>query len=156
MKSLRIPLLIMLALSMLSTANLVQAQGKTNVNGTWKMNAEKSKFERGGPKDINIKFEQQGSSLHETFTINTGNGERVLNLNYTLDGKESPQQLENEEIMATAKWEGEALVIEFKNAKGFTFLRKFTVSADGKTMTIDAKQTSSRGSANDIILLDKQ
>ena len=157
MKSRKISLLTLLVLSILLPANLAGAQGKTNVSGTWKMNAEKSKFERGGPKNITIKFDQQGPSLREVFTITRDDGsERAMNLTYTLDGKESSQQLEGQEIKTTAKWEGEALVIEFKNEKGFNFIRKFTVSGDGKTMTIDVNQTNSNGSATDKVILDKQ
>ncbi|HYP27396.1 MAG TPA: hypothetical protein VE262_11825 [Blastocatellia bacterium] len=120
------------------------------------MNAEKSKFERGGPRSINIKFDQQGSTLNESLTLTNDQGDRTINFTYSLDGKESLQQLEGRPIKTTAKWEGESLVIEFKNDGGFNFLRKVTLSADGKTMTIDVKQSSPNGSANDTVVLEKQ
>ena len=147
---------LMFILSFLSLAFLVQAQSKPNVSGIWKMNAGKSKFERGGPKAITIKFDQQGSTLNETLTLTNDQGERAVNFTYTLEGKESLQQLEGRQIKTTAKWEGESLVIEFKNDEGFNFLRKISVSGDGKTMTIDVKQTSPNGAANDIVVLEKQ
>ena|ERR1044071_2740024 len=147
---------LVLILSFVSLALFVEAQSKPNVSGTWKMNAEKSKFEKGGPKAITIKFDQQGSTLNETLTLTNDQGERAVNFTYTLDGKESPQQLEGRQIKTTAKWEGESLVIEFKNDEGFNFLRKITVSNDGKTMTIDVKQSSPNGAANDIVVLEKQ
>jgi hypothetical protein len=59
-------------------------------------------------------------------------------------------------IKTTARWEGESLVIEFKNDQGFNFVRKFTMAGDGKTMTIDVKQTSPNGAATDTVLLEKQ
>jgi hypothetical protein len=143
-------------LSFLSLALSAQAQSKPSVSGTWKMNAEKSKFERGGPKAITIKFDQQASTLNESLTLTNDQGDRTVNFTYSLDGKESLQQLEGRQVKTTAKWEGESLVIQFKNDEGFNFLRKFTVSGDGKTMTIDVKQSSPNGSANDIVVLDKQ
>jgi hypothetical protein len=147
---------LMFMLSFFSLALLVQAQSKPNVSGTWKMNAEKSKFERGAPKAISIKFDQQGSTLNESLTLTNDQGERTVNFTYTLEGKESLQQLEGRQIKTTAKWEGESLVIEFKNDEGFNFLRKIIVSGDGKTMTIDVKQKSPNGAANDIVVLEKQ
>ena len=142
--------------SFFSLALLVQAQSKPDVSGTWKMNAEKSKFERGGPKAITIKFDQQGSTLNESLTLTNSQGERTINFIYSLEGKESLQQLEGRPIKTTAKWEEGSLVIEFKNDEGFNFLRKFTVSGDWKTMTIDVKQSSPNGAANDIVVLEKQ
>ena len=148
--------LLIIALSILSTALIVMAQGKPNVTGTWKMNTAKSKFEKGGPSAITIKFDQQESNLREALTLTNERGEQTHNFTYSLDGKETPQQLEGMEIKATARWEGESLLIEFKNSEGFNFLRKITVSGDGKTMTMDVKQSSPNGSANDIVVLDRQ
>lgn len=120
------------------------------------MNAEKSKFERGGPKNISIKFDQQGTTLRESLTITNDQGDRTLDFTYTLDGKESAQQLEGMDIKASAKWEGEALILEFKNDQGFSFWRKINVSGDGKTMTIEVKQANPNGSATDTVVLEKQ
>jgi hypothetical protein len=147
---------LMLMLSFLSSTFLVAAQSKPNLSGTWKMNAEKSKFERGGPKAISIKFDQQESTLRESLTLTNERGEQTHSFTYSLDGKESPQQLEGREIKATAKWEGATLVIEFKNDDGFNFSRKISVSGDGKIMTIDVKQTNAGGSANDTVILERQ
>jgi hypothetical protein len=61
-----------------------------------------------------------------------------------------------EPVTATARWEGESLLIELKNNQGDTFLRKITVSADGKTMTVDVKQTRPNASTHDVVVLDKQ
>lgn len=146
----------MLVLFILSSALLVAAQSKPNVTGTWKMNAEKSKFERGGPSAITVKFDQQESTLRETLTLTNQRGEQAHNFSYTLDGKESLQQLEGREIKTTAKWDGASLLIEFKNDEGFNFSRKITVSSDGKTMTMDVKQSTSNGSATDMVVLEKQ
>ena len=143
-------------LSFCSLALMVQAQSKPNVTGTWKMNAEKSKFERGGPQSITIKFDQQGSTLTESFMMTNDRGDRTINFTYTLDGKEAVQDMGGQPIKTTARWEGESLVIEFKNDQGFNFVRKFTMAGDGKTMTIDVKQTSPNGAATDTVLLEKQ
>ena len=146
----------LLALSILSLVTRVEAQNKPNVSGTWRMNAEKSKFQQGGPKAIVIKFDQQGSTLKESITITGEQGERTESFTYTLDGKEGTQQIEGEQIKSTAAWDAESLVLEFKNDEGMSFRRKITVSGDGKTMTIDVKQSSPNGTINDTVVLEKQ
>lgn len=156
MKPQKVGHLFMLALLVFAAAPLLQAQNKPNVSGTWKMVAEKSKFEHGGPKNIVIKFDQQAATLSEVLTLTNDQGDRTINFTYSMDGKELPQQLEGQEIQTSAKWEGEALVVEFKNSEGYSFARKITVSADGKTMTIAVKQTNPNGSVNDTVVLEKQ
>jgi hypothetical protein len=156
MKHRKAPFLLIQILFLLSAALIAGAQSSTNVSGTWKMNAEKSKFERGGPSAITIKFDQQEKTLNETLTLTNERGEQTHNFTYSLDGKESAQQLEGMNIKTTARWEGESLHLEFKNNEGFSFLRKISLSADKKSMTMDVKQTNPGGSVNDVVILDRQ
>lgn len=149
-------LIVLMVLSLFSFGTLAEAQNKPNVSGTWKMNAEKTKFEQGGPQDITIKFDQQGSTLNETLTLTNDQGERSANLSYNMEGKETQQQFEGRPIKTTAKWEGDSLVIEFKNEEGMGLLRKITVSSDGKTMTMAVKRSNPNGSINDIVVLEKR
>jgi hypothetical protein len=156
MKHRQAPFLLIFVLSILSPALLAGAQVKTNVSGTWKMNAAKSKFERGGPSAITIKFDQQDATIRETLTLTNERGEQTHNFTYTLDGKESAQQLEGMQIKTTARWEGESLHLEFKNNEGFSFLRKISLSADKKTMTMDVKQTNPNGTTSDMVVLERE
>jgi len=145
-----------LVLAVFSLDLFIQAQSKPNMSGTWKMNAAKSKFEQSAPKAITIKLDHQGSAMQEAFTLTNDQGELTVNFTYTLDGKESLQQLEGQTIKSTAKWEGESLVIEFKDDQAFNFRRKLTLSADGKTMTMDVKKSDPGGTANDFVVFEKQ
>jgi hypothetical protein len=156
MNPLKKAVFLALVVSSFSMAFQARAQNKPNVSGTWKMNAGKTKFEQGGPSGLTIKFDHQGSNLTEALTIGNDQGDRTANFSYTLDGKESDQQMAGQQIKATARWDGDSLVIEFKNPQGFTFLRKIAVSADGKTMTMSVKQVNPGGETNDIVVLDKQ
>lgn len=156
MKLRNLSILLILALCLSSLSLFAVAQSKPNVSGMWKMNAEKSKFERSGPKGITIKFEQQESTLKEALTLANEGGEETFNFTYSLDGKESAQELAGQPIKASAKWEGATLVLQFKSEEGFSFVRKVTVSADGKTMTLAVTQSSPDGTVNDTVVLDKQ
>lgn len=127
-----------------------------NLTGTWKMNAEKSKFEQGGPSEITIKFDHKDASLSESLILATPNGDRTVDTKYTTDGKESTQEVMGTQGQTSAKWEGETLTIDWK-VEGGSFTRKISVAADGKTMTMVVKQTSPDGrSSTDTVVLEKQ
>ena len=57
MKSRKAMFFPVLVLSLLSSGLFVQTQSRPNLSGTWKMNADKSKFAPGGPKAIIIKLD---------------------------------------------------------------------------------------------------
>lgn len=150
-------LLIVLTLAAGLGASFVAAQAKPNLSGTWKMNPSKSKFGgQGGPDGITIKFDHQEPNLSETLTISNPQGERSLNLKYTTDGKAGSAEIDGEQATTTAKWEGEALVIEVKGGIGSVFRRKITLSDGGKTMTLAVHIEGQGGGQDDTVVLDKQ
>jgi hypothetical protein len=56
----------------------------------------------------------------------------------------------------SAKWEGDALVIEFKPENGF-FKRKITLSSDGKTVMMMVTQSRDSGEAREeTVVFEKQ
>src|SRR5262245_48907873 len=110
-------------------ASIAAAQTKPDFTGSWKMNREKSKFERGGPESLLIKIDHKEPAFVEDWTVTTPNGERTFQAKYTTDGKETEQEVIGRTAKTSAKWEGDALVIEFKTESGF-FKRKITISAD--------------------------
>ena len=131
------------------------AQTKPNLTGTWKMNSSKSNFANANnhPSEITIKFDQKDFSFTESLTV-TENGEHKMDLKYTADGKETTNQFENQPVQTTASWEGETLVIEVKIEKGL-FIRKITISSDGKTMTMTVHHAKGEN-ASDTVVLEKQ
>src|SRR5262249_7245833 len=115
------------------------AQTKPNFSGTWNLNHQKSE----SSDSITIEFNQKDNNLTETF--NAGHGGE-LEAKYTIDGKESEVLTGDATIKATAKWDGDALVIDFRGPEeGRYFVRKLTLSADGKTMTINLKHSLPNG-----------
>jgi len=141
----------------LLTAIATAQTKQPNLTGTWKMNAEKSKFERGGPSDITLKFDHKDTSLSETLMLTTPNGDRSIEAKYTTDGKEATQEvMGGRQAQTSAKWEGETLTIAWKAEDG-SFIRKITVSGDGKTMTMIVNQSRGDGqSVSDTVVLEKQ
>ncbi len=155
MKS-RISTTIFTALALCLLTAFASAQTKqANLTGTWKMNAEKSKFERDGPSAITIKFDHKDNSLAETLTLTHDGSDRSLDLKYTTDGKDTSQDLMGQPAQVAVKWQSDSWLIEWK-AEGRSFVRKLTLSADGKTITMIVTQTSPDGTATDNVVLEKQ
>lgn len=91
-------------------APLTTAQTKPTLSGTWKLIKSKSKFDGGdAPQDITIKFTEQGDRLQQTLIIQGSDSTRTFDLSYTIDGKEGANQLNDETIKTTARWEGNML-----------------------------------------------
>jgi len=146
----------MIAAIVCLSALIDAAQTKPDFTGSWKMNREKSKFERGGPDAILIKIDHKEPAFAENWTVSTPDGERSLQAKYTTDGKETEQEVMGRMSKTSAKWEGDALVIEFKSEGGF-FKRKITLSADGKTITKIVTQSPRDGEqTEDTVVFEKQ
>lgn len=148
---------IITAIAICLFAAFTSAQTKhPDLTGTWKMNAEKSQFEHGGPSGITLTIDHKEPSLSETLMLVTDGGDRSVEAKYTTDGKETAQEVIGTTAQTSAKWEGDALTIDWK-IENASFSRKITVSADGKTMTMIVKQSNPNGeSATDTVVLEKQ
>ena len=147
---------LMIAAIVCVCASIASAQTKPDFSGTWKMNREKSKFAGGGPDSLLIKIDHKEPTFVEDWSMSTPNGERSFQAKYTTDGKETEQEVLGRTAKTSAKWEGDALVIEFKSEGGF-FKRKITLSADGKTITKMVTQSPRDGEqTEDTVVFEKQ
>lgn len=147
---------LMIAVITCLCASIAGAQTKPNFSGAWKMSREKSKFADGGPDAILIKIDHKEPAFVEDWTMSTPDGERSFQAKYTTDGKETEQEVLGRTAKTSAKWEGDALVIEFKEGGGF-FKRKITLSADGKTMTkVVTQSKDGGGQSEDTVVFEKQ
>ena len=86
-------------------------------------------------------------------------GEVTSKLVYTTDDKESVNKLAGGESKGTAQWIGEKLMIESSRVfQGATLKQKdiWTLSADGKTLTIDSHVSIPNGEFDVKQVFDKQ
>jgi hypothetical protein len=146
---------LMIAAIVCVCASIPSAQTKPDFSGEWKMNREKSKFAGGGPDNLLIKIDHKEPSFVEDWKMSTADGERSFQAKYTTDGKETEQDVMGRRAKTSAKWEGDALVIEFKTENGF-FKRKIMLSADGKTITKAVTQSRDGEQTEDTVVFEKQ
>ncbi len=147
---------LMIAASFCFCSSMIAAQTKPDFSGVWKMNRQKSKFEAlENIRDIVTKIEHKEPSFSEFMTITSIDGDQTVEAKYTTDGKETAVKFPSGSAKATAKWEGDALTVEWKT-EAFNVRRKYTLSADGKTLTVAGRHSTPNGDVDGITVFEKQ
>jgi hypothetical protein len=142
-------------------AAVAAAAAKPNYAGTWVLDASKSEGggQPGAPvAEETMTIKQDGDKLTVERKIKGQQGERVVNDTYTADGKETDftMQMRGNETKGkrTAKWSADASALEVKDKASFETpggamtmesAAKWTLSADGKTLTVEGTRTTQRG-----------
>jgi hypothetical protein len=138
----------------------VQAWGKQNYSGTWKMNAGKSDF---GPIPAPDKMERtiqhEDPSLKIQSMQSGQQGEVKADLAYKTDGSESVNTVRGAQIKGVAAWKGDNLTISTKRdfqGTEITIVENWNMSEDGKVLTIVNKINTPQGDFETKVVFDKQ
>jgi len=147
-------------LSLLALAT-VPALAKPDFSGNWKLNASKSTLgQMPAPDSMTYKVKQEDNKLTSDSKQSSQMGDFDQHAVYTLDGKESSNEgFGGGAMKSTAKWDGDTLVVESKGTFGdneMTISAKWSLSADGKTLTIDQTIKSPMGDMQMKQVFDKQ
>jgi len=150
------------ALALVFAMNVAMASAKTDLTGTWIMDASKSEGVPPGMDQVMKIVQAEGKLSIETKVI-TDEGEQVVNDSYELNGKEvdykptfGPPELEKKG-KRTAKWTTDGNGIEVVEAATLetpdgpvvvNMKRKWVISADGKTIVIDLDLEGPNGQAH--------
>lgn len=149
-------LTILLALPLVSSL----AQQKPDFSGTWKLNVAKSEFGQfPGPVSRTDVITHKEPSLSNNVTAEGAQGKQQYTVSYTTDGKEALNKIGPREVKSTLKWVGSNLVISSKfnyNDMDVNSEATWSLSADGKTLTISAHFVSSMGEADQKFVFEKQ
>ena len=129
-----------------------------NLSGVWKADLSKSKI--GGPAPTNylMIIEQQDGKLTEKVGIYTQRGEQRSSYTYKLDGNPSTNSSRGLPMRTVAKWTDGGLVLDSKIAgtKPGTSTEKFTLSSDGKTLTVESTTSMNGRNMQQTVVLDKE
>lgn len=131
---------------------------KPSFNGDWKLIQAKSNF--GGlpaPVAYELKISHEDPKLTVATKMTTKKGQADSLATYTTDG----QECSNESLKSTLKWDGDTLIVDSKGQiSGDTTVLdiqdKWTLGADGKTLSIDRRLSSKKGKLVQKLVLVKQ
>lgn len=149
--------LIVCAFTVISLSLNAVAVSKPNFSGTWVMDKDRS-FSNPPGLEQTLTIVQTGDLIKLESKQKTAQGERVINETYSLDGKEAEFTPTGGQPDAkgkrSASWlpDGRIIIndkITSTTPKGPALqeiTRKWTLSADGRTLTIDYYIDDQRGS----------
>ncbi len=133
---------------------------KPNFSGDWKLNAGKSDFgPMPGPEKMDRKINHNDPEIKITTTQSGPQGEMTTNLAYKTDGTESVNKVREADVKSVAKWDGNALVVSSKrDFQGMEIVmnERWTLSEDGKSLTIVNKINTPQGDFEIKVVMDKQ
>jgi hypothetical protein len=138
----------------------VAASAKPNLSGDWKLNTSKSDFgQMPPPSSMTQKITHEDPNLQLQVKQSGEMGDFEFETKYTTDGKECTNTIRDNPATSIVKWDGDALVFDTKGKFGdndFTMKDKWTVSEDGKVLTIERHFSSSFGEGDQKLVLEKQ
>jgi hypothetical protein len=150
---------IVLAAAALVVGVVTQAASQ-NLSGDWKLNLAKSNYGKfPAPLSITRKIAHNDPKLMLSTTQKGAQGEVSSNLSYATDGRESLNQVAGGESKGIAQWIGDKLMIESsREFQGASLKQKdiWTLSEDGKTLTIDSHVSLPNGEFDIKQVFDKQ
>jgi hypothetical protein len=143
------------------------AQQRTNYSGTWKLNVDKSDFGPvPGPTAETEVIKQMGDSLRINVHAEREQGKTQFTMTLVTDGKEVPIPADDPlahpapevtlETMSAA-WDGPVLVVNEKltyDNDPVTGVTRYTLSPDGKVLTVSSEYTSPTGDATRTFVFD--
>jgi hypothetical protein len=131
-----------------------------NLTGDWKLNVSKSDLgQMPPPSSMTQKITHSDPNLKVAVKQSGDMGDFEWEANYTTDGKECVNTIRDNEAKSTVKWDGDALLFDTKGKFGdndFTMKDKWTLSADGKVLTVDRHFSSSMGEGDQKLIFEKQ
>jgi hypothetical protein len=152
--------LIFLTFLIALSVGSVVAQQKTDFSGTWKLNLTKSEFGVLPPPESRTDvITHKDPSLSDSVTQEGAEGKQQYTANYTIDGKEATNMIGPREVKTAVKWAGSSLAMTSKfqyESADVLGDNTWTLSADGKTLTMSIHYTSSIGDADQKFVFDKQ
>lgn len=148
-----------LCLALAFVAVTAIAADKPNFTGNWKLNAAKSDFgPMPGPEKFDRKVDHKDPEIKLSTTQSREGNQRTTDATYIIDGKEHDVQMGPTTAKVTASWKDAVLEVVAKreiqgNAISSTEL--WSLSADGKVITVDSTIAAPQGEFKLKLVLDK-
>ena len=149
-----------LCLVVLVMAAAVSALGAPNLSGGWKANIEKSDFGPFPPPyELTEQIEHKDPSLKITWHLDGEQGEDGGVATFMTDGTETVNLFGDLELTSVVIWEGDLLKFKSRGllqGSEAEFEESWTVSEDGKTITVNRRMSSVMGEAKQKLVLERK
>ena len=137
------------------------ALARPNFTGDWKLNASKSDFgPMPAPDSMTNKIDHADPKITNVSKQSGQMGEVEVKTVCTTDGTECTNEgFQGSTTKSVMKWDGDALVVETKGKFGdidYTAKQKWTLSEDGKVLTIAQSISTSMGDFTQTLVFEKQ
>lgn len=142
-------------LSALTALALSAAAPGPNFSGHWKLNVEKSKLD--DPYQEERTVDHKDPDLTVSLKAVSDGEEEESTAKYRTDRKETRNMLEGDPLFTTAHWDGDALVFDsqlISDTDTIEFHDRWTLSADGKLLTVTRKQKVGRDEHDLVFVFD--
>jgi len=148
------------AFLVLAFAAAGHAQAKSNLSGEWKVNISRSDYgPMPAPQSAAVNIRHEDPSFKVAARQSSERGESSWELTYTTDGKECSNQVRGNLVKSTVKWEGDTLVFDSKlsvNGNEISLRDQWSLSGDGKVLTVKRHFSTSQGEGEQRIVYEKQ
>jgi hypothetical protein len=134
------------------------AQAPPSITGVWKANLDSSTFGQMKPTEYLMIVQQQGSTVRETIGDTNMMGTYRSSFTFTTAGQESKNSFRGLPMHSKAQWTEGALIVDSHVAgpHALTFHDKYSLSADGNTLTIQRDITREGKESHQTIVLTRQ
>lgn len=137
------------------------AADKPNYSGVWKINSAKSDFGPmpQGPDKFERTVDHKDPAIKITTVQSMGGNERTSTVEYNINGQEQVIKTPMGEYKATPAWKDNNLEVSAKREMQGMEIKsqeKWTLSADGKVLTVETALSTPQGDFAMKFVLDKQ
>lgn len=148
----------------------VAAAAKPNFAGTWSLDTAKSECGQRGCNAETLTVKQDGDKIDVERKFTTQQGDRTTNDSYVADNKEGDFTMQmmgnSQKGKRTVKWSADGGALEIKETASIQTpdggtaniesTSKWSLSGDGKTLTIEQTRVSPRGTQTTKRVFNKQ
>ena len=151
----------LLAIAATLTFGAAFAADKPNFTGSWKLNSAKSDFGPmpQGPEKFERKVDHKDPDMKVNTVQSMQGNERTSDVAYAIDGKEHDVTMGPTTAKVTATWKDSVLEVVAKReiqGNAITSTEKWSLSPDGKVLTVDSNISAPQGEFAMKFVMDKQ
>lgn len=128
-----------------------------NFSGMWQLNRTKSDASPAStPKKSAMKINHRAGRMEIWYYVTDDLGDHDWGSSYTLDGKGNHNSWDGVEVKTSQSWDGSTLVFNVRRGANSEYKERWSLSPDGKTLTIKRHTIFSHSGLTEKFVFDKQ